>query len=264
MFRGRAGVLIALSTVSACRTAAFVLRGTTANLSSRRFFVSGPNSMHRMSARDDELRRLREENEQLRQKLENKESDPFDLNKLKDRVSGALSSAFEPFGFGKNKIQKQESSSAEAMVDKMLKDFPFPVRVFGGLIKGVVGMASETMKGAASDIDRIRDLTVRTVSLNSQVIAEFSKDIEIDSPFSQAYSSSSINGKTAKSVALRMPIRGRGSSVIVASRSQESLFHSMRVGRQFPCCAPHPHTTIVSAPHSLSIFAGHRCGGCLH
>jgi hypothetical protein len=170
--------------------------------------------MLRMSARDDELHRLREENEKLRQKLENKESDPFDLNKLKDRVSGALSSALEPFGFGKNKIQKQESN-AEVMVDKLLKDFPFPIRAFGGLIKGVVGMASEAMKGAAGDINRIRDLTVRTVSLNSQVIAEFGKDIEIDDPFSQAYSSSSINGKTNKSISLRMPIRGRGSSVSI-------------------------------------------------
>ena len=210
MLPNRASMLITLSTVSACRPMPHFINNV--NLSARRFLFSRPNAILRMSARDDELQRLKDENERLRRKLENKDSDPFILNKLRDRVSGALSSALEPFGFGKTKIQKQESSP-EALVDKMLKDFPFPIRVFGGLIKGVVGMASEAMKGAAGDIDRIRDLTTRTVSLNSQVIAEFGKDLEIDAPFSQAYSSSSINGKTNKSIALRMPIRGRSTSV---------------------------------------------------
>ena len=211
MFPVRAGVLITLSTVSACRTTACFLRSPF-NLSSRRFFASRPTPILRMSARDEELQRLKDENEQLRRKLENKQSDPFDLSKIKDRVSGALSSVLEPFGLGKTKIQKQEAGP-EALVDKMLRDFPFPIRAFGGLIKGVLGMASEAMKGAAGDIDRIRDLTTRTVSRNSQVIAEFGKDLEVDAPFSQAYSSSSINGKTNKSISLRMPIRGGSTSV---------------------------------------------------
>jgi hypothetical protein len=169
--------------------------------------------MLQMAKKDDELRRLREENELLRQKLEKGESPgSLNLRSLVNGVTGALSNALKPFT-GLLKPDKKKINSSEALVDKMLKDAPLPVRLFGGLMKGIVGMASEAMKSAAGDIERIREEAKRVLVMDSDVLSELGRDLELDSPFSQSFSSASINGRTTKRISLQMPIRGKYNSV---------------------------------------------------
>ena len=204
------GVLLTITTLSASRAAAFV-SSSNRGLMLKRSLVCRPHL--RMSFRDDEVRRLREENEELRRKLENVNSaDSFSLSKLANDVTGAMSNALKPFS-ALMQPKKKETSSSEALVDQMLKDAPFPLRAFGGLLKGVMGMASEAMKGAASDIERIRAEVRRIVTMDNNVVSELGTDIELDSPFSQSFSSASINGRTTKRVSLQMPIRGKYGSV---------------------------------------------------
>ena len=210
---GKYGILLTISTLSATRTYAWLPSAHFAMIT-RRNLVCRPSVILRMSARDDEIRRLREENEQLRRKLERSEgSDSFSLSSLTSNIAGALSSALKPFA----KVAKPQTvskvSETDTLLDQMFKDAPLPVRVFGGLFKGVAGLATEAMKSAASDIDRIKDMVKRTVSMDPEIVKELGGEIDLEAPFSQSFSSSSINGRTSKRVALQMPIRGRRSSV---------------------------------------------------
>eukprot|EP00960_Hanusia_phi_P030941 748965-Hanusia_phi.AAC.2 len=155
----------------------------------------------RMDRRDDEIQRLRRENEELRRSTQ-KEQAPNPL--------GALQKLFKPITDIVKPARKQ--NEVENMIDKALQDAPLPIKMFGGLMKGFAGMAGEMMQGAAEDIDRVTEAAERRVRLSAEASRTLGPSISVGAPVSQSFSSSNINGVSTKQVSLRMPVRGSANS----------------------------------------------------
>ena len=125
---------------------------------------------------------------------------------------GPLKGAGEFFG---GLFQRKPKSKADAAIDAVLKDAPLPVKMMGGLFKGVANMAGEAMRDAADDLDRVSDVTIRAVSFDPQAREVLGEDVSTGMPSSQSFSSISVNGVARKRIALQMPIAGtRGSGTV--------------------------------------------------
>jgi len=115
---------------------------------------------------------------------------------------------------------KTPASQVDTAIDQVLKDAPLPIKMMGGLFKGVASMAGEAMAEAADEIDRVRAATERAVMLDPQAASMLGNGVTTGAPFSQAFSTSNINGAVSKSVNLQMPISGsagRGTVAVQAS-----------------------------------------------
>ena len=125
---------------------------------------------------------------------------------------GPLKGAGELFG---GLFQRKPKSKADAAIDAVLKDAPLPIKMMGGLFKGVANMAGEAMRDAADDLDRVSDVTIRAVSFDPQAREVLGEDVSTGMPSSQSFSSISVNGVARKRIALQMPIAGtRGSGTV--------------------------------------------------
>ncbi|EKX54342.1 hypothetical protein GUITHDRAFT_99820 [Guillardia theta CCMP2712] len=155
----------------------------------------------RMDRRDDEIQRLKRENEELRRNMQKGQApDPL----------GAIQAIFKPLANIIKPPKKQ--NELENMIDKAMQDAPLPIKMFGGIMKGFAGMAGDMMQAVADDVDRVVEVAERRVRMNAGATRILGSEISVGAPVSQSFSSSSINGVSTKQIALRLPVRGTSSS----------------------------------------------------
>lgn len=129
----------------------------------------------RFFATQEEVDRLRRENAELKAQIEEKK--------------GPLGILRGLFG------SKPQESTAISPVDGLFG-------VAGAVAKGIFSVASSVMRETQGDVDLVQD------AVAAQLRAEFGGPVTCEPPFQQSYSSTSINGRVSKRVALVFRAQG--------------------------------------------------------
>lgn len=112
--------------------------------------------------------------------------------------------------------RKQMRDEMKGSLKAMLKDAPFPVRALGSVIAPMMSSAlsglaegvAEQQQAVSDQLDKARSL----IAADQQVIAILGEGVQVGSPFSQASSSSNINGRVSATVELGFPVSGSRNS----------------------------------------------------
>lgn len=148
--------------------------------------------------------------------------------------------------FGKNKsdaITRKEQAKEEvsSSIDKIFKDAPLGVKMFGKLMKPLVSSIAGSLAEAVEEQSRqtsellsdARGYIVR----NSECIRYLGEPIEVSSPFSQSSSTVSINGQTRSRISASFAVTGRNGSAVATMDSSDGRIDNLYVninGRNIP------------------------------
>ncbi len=141
------------------------------------------------------------------------------LEQAADKVKSIL-----PFSKSKSQMTKKEEAKQDVStaIDTMLKDAPLGVRMFGKMMKPMVGSLVGGMAQAMEDQQRqMSDLLSDArnyIVQDPNAVQLLGEPVEIGSPFSQSSSTMSVNGQTRTNLQASFEVRG-GRGVGVASIS---------------------------------------------
>jgi hypothetical protein len=136
------------------------------------------------------------------------------LSKIGNAVKSVLPTKL--FGSEEEKAalsrKKQVKDQIKGNVDEMLKDAPLGIRMMGKMISPIVGNLASTLaegmaeqqKTTESVMEEVRQYLMSDIDVTDALGAP----IQIGAPFSQASSTSSINGQTQTRLELAMNISG--------------------------------------------------------
>jgi len=108
----------------------------------------------------------------------------------------------------KELVRREEQKRFDSAIDNFLKDAPFPAKIAGELIKGVGGMVAGMAAETRNDVAEVLLEAERSLRLDSEAVDLLGTEIRCGAPFSQSYSSTSINGKVSKQIILQVPVQG--------------------------------------------------------
>ncbi|CAM9856024.1 unnamed protein product, partial [Heterosigma akashiwo] len=99
-------------------------------------------------------------------------------------------------------------NDVNSAIDTLLKDAPLPVKLAGGLIKGIAGMAGSMMAETRNDVEEVLDEMNRALRFDPNVQALLGEGAQCGLVLSQSYSSSNINGRVSKQLFLQVQVAG--------------------------------------------------------
>ena len=153
--------------------------------------------------KDEELRRLRQENEQLKSRL--------------DEEKGGLFSGLRKMFGGEKKTMtpyQRQKKELDQQIDQVLGGTGLLGGFMGSMMKGIAGMAAKSFAQTSEDIERVQQAAVDALT------TQLGASIQFDSPMQQAYSSSSINGVVTKNIQLVFQASGSQASGYVQVSAQ--------------------------------------------
>mmetsp|Transcript_9042 Transcript_9042/g.11759 ORF Transcript_9042/g.11759 Transcript_9042/m.11759 type:complete len:256 (-) Transcript_9042:324-1091(-) len=107
---------------------------------------------------------------------------------------------------------RKRKSELDSAIDTLLKDAPLPVKIAGGLIKGVAGVMGAMVAETQDDVALVLDEAEKAMRFDPKVESILGNQVRCSSPFSQSYSSMNINGKVSKQISLQVGIEGSKAS----------------------------------------------------
>lgn len=172
----------------------------------------------------------------------------------------------------KRRAQEMERVQREVKggLQQVLKDAPLPIRMLGGaiapLFSSLLSAAADTMAEQQDTVDAVlRQARACLVADAAVARALGGGDVAVGAPFSQASSSTSINGQTTVRVELAMPVTAsssQGVARVVATSSGGNEPPSLQLlevqvnGRVIPVSTVSPRFSASSSGSSSRVGGG--------
>lgn len=173
------------------------------------------------------------------------------LSKIKDKVSGSSKSDSQLVE------SSRDSQSAGGLINEMLKDAPFPVRMMGKMVAPIVSSMAESLGEQARQVqDLIEDARIMIVR-DSRVVELLGEPVEVSTmPFQQSSSSVNINGQAKTTVQASFQVQGSragGVAIMSASGGEKASIEKLTVqamGRSIDVDVSPSGSTWRSSPRS--------------
>ena len=158
----------------------------------------------------------------------------------KEGIADKALSKIKGFFGGNDEKKKAEivssdrsSTSAGGLMNEMLKDAPFPIRMMGKMMTPIISSLAEGMQEQVKQVeDLIDDARIMIIS-DAQVVDMLGEPIEVaTAPFQQSSSSTNINGKMTTRVQASFQVQGsRGSGIasMLASGGEKASIEQLSV-----------------------------------
>lgn len=125
-------------------------------------------------------------------------------------------------------IRNEDAKDIERGISALLKDTPFPIRIFGRMISPLVSSMADQISEQTRLLDDVLDEAQNMILSDSKAaMALGGSAIKFGSPFSQSSSTVSINGKSTTNINASFPARGPDSSGVVSVSASGSKIESL-------------------------------------
>jgi len=122
--------------------------------------------------------------------------------------------------FGLKKKEKPSGGALTNGLDQMLKGAPFPLQLAGAMFKPLVGALEQTLAAAQDDTDELLSQARSCLRADNQIRSLLGEDVEVGSVFSTMSSSTTVNGRSQRSIQLQFYVQAKGAQTQAVADAQ--------------------------------------------
>lgn len=125
-------------------------------------------------------------------------------------------------------------------------------RAVGGMLRSAVGALGEQLREAQEQVADVQERAARVIQSNSKLQARMGGSVRVMPAVSQSSMSSSINGRTSKTLTLVMPVVGAGGQ---AAQAQVQYVEGDRAGQELSISVRLPNGEVLDLDGGSSLGA---------